>query len=922
MLVKYEAHKDKVKEVFTEYSFMSSTSGSTLVSNSSAGLYCKEVNMKELYSSNINIPRGILEFGTKYWITGVSNLAVGFLIILLIDIFLIFLPISLIPVESLEYVWNSLMACLFSAFILTFVIRLIQLNYYNKGTNTFIEWLFLFIPVLLYFISIALSVFGLIPISRFISNFAKIPIIFILADGFINIAFKYKNYLCKSIILINECFDLFAGGSIFFIIAFIKKFITIQENNIISLITARFVILFEISVVCLMIFVLYKFLSQNEDENKTAQTIVIIFALIAILVTLEYIENGYFRVGLFATLSLIISIIVLSNNFSKKHSMFFAYFSIVVYFIIISINILEIDVTSKYLSANLLTIISTVFAIISNILTIFTFITSYEPRKSNNKFAKYIKNEIKVSKLNYEDIHDSINEILGKLGPGLQAVKYLVKLAQSTKKVSPFLKLIKYMEMSNIIIDKDLLKYLKISVLCMQFAEMKYVFVKKNILHQKNITVRIDRKEEFIEYICSILPKALNRMDIWEEYLKNRYIVLYISKERINKLRPQNLTFRIYAVVKKFALITLIAILASSFVASDIIIITNYIISPQIKKVSQRYKNLILDAKLKYVEAFKPYEIEEYENYYGYEIYDWVIEKYKLMSDGYIEADYQLVVNYLEKIINFKKTKDEIYYGIKRDLGFLYSEYRKYDEANSNLNEAVKFEFPTDKKDDIYTLLAENYIAINEKKRAIALLSPLNSEYKNSKKLLAALYFKEKKYNLVIDILENLSPDNLDVGNQIYLGVAYYDINMLDKAGSVFECIDSSSVENFHDTHASQLYYIYISRFYLMDNINQEVNYFLAAENMFKALLVSSPWDRVANIEFDDFLEEYKYCIDQVKITNEFDYRVNIWYSVYYYHKGDIEKAVEYLKHHLINQHSYEERLVERFIMLLYGNMI
>jgi len=427
----------------------------------------------------------------------------------------------------------------------------------------------------------------------------------------------------------------------------------------------------------------------------------------------------------------------------------------------------------------------------------------------------------------------------------------------------------------------------------------------------------ITDEQEFRRYIVSLFPNRVSVFDIWGSYAKNDYIKGYIPQQKIERAKPKRWlesTFRIVSRVMVYVGIACFMLASIPAVTFDL--------APALVSAVLTWNNLRLaEIRLKFTEAFKPYETSSaQEEYYAARMLIWSRDwkTLKGINKGgtlYLEtADFKQLIHWLQLILRFHKEHDGVYYAVIQELAKKYEAIDDHDSAIKYYVELLNGYPDDDVRDGTRWELAQIYLKKGDNISAQRVLGEIESTqgYPYSKGLLGESYFAQGQYERARAVLESI-PGNLRSAMVLAIlgGVNYYhgDYNAARDL-----LTQASTKEDFKSTPKARL----LTNIYLAEVYFRDKQFFQSAELFYKAFSTGIMYDvAISRDQENQALPDYKASVDATQTANPHDFRVNLWYFVYYFQTQDTESAADYWNKHLTSSPDYENDFTNFILKLM-----
>jgi tetratricopeptide (TPR) repeat protein len=408
--------------------------------------------------------------------------------------------------------------------------------------------------------------------------------------------------------------------------------------------------------------------------------------------------------------------------------------------------------------------------------------------------------------------------------------------------------------------------------------------------------------QEFEENLKKKLPIKITNIEMWQLYANNEILDRYLKNE-ITRLKPHSFFYKI----KKGGSIAMLTMLLISFASQEMPSSSSVSFLKVLQKIYHWNDLRTTELKLKFTEAFSPFwDNEDFKRHYStYMIYEWIPkwenyvgthEKDKILLS---KAQIGKIIDWYRLALDFYKKKDEISGFANMKLGILYYINENYKTALTHLEIANKSEIHDLDKDDTLTYIAKTLEKDNQNEKAFNILMDIKDKkgYYSSKMYLSGYLFQQKKHSETIYVLKQVPENKLTELELYYLGESYFNEKEFNQSERICKKLFELS-EKDNDTSSKLLSLSMLAEIYYQarDFFNSTVEYYLYFKELFlKKMYVT---DKMRNDE-QLKLNHFKTSIDEVCKMNDKDFRVNLWYFVYYNRSGKAELAVEYLKKHL-----------------------
>jgi tetratricopeptide (TPR) repeat protein len=835
-----------------------------------------------------------------------------------------FVPLSYASPTMIKAIWNATINVLWLALFLLGTLRLVN-TFFQRPQDALSslgfevgKWIFLGIFLIL-------SALGLVPITPFITGPIAFSMLFILMSvEVIEILFlRYRTYLAKSMHFVQQ------GASLYIVLGMLN--ILFRVRLIAPLISSfsldRLPILFfQILGVVLTVYLInlahsYVIEIRNNTKERFYSDIIKVIVVTFAIEVLRLLAYGAVDFLWLANATFLASIFYVAQNPTKRKSSRPVYVLTLIYILFLVFNALGLDFLSvvpitKLQWGNSVVDFST---ILSNLVMPLTLIASiaasvFVAIKSRMHWAESRK--VGETKITERDVTDACNDIVQFDGPTLTAVNTIMSIVAISKRFRPAKRKLneqkRRMEKGkHPHLDLDVYRYFSIYLLCVEFALKGSVRIEAEDEESGNQQNReINSEEEFSNYVQREFPKRIMRQDVWSSYENNPYIQKFISLPQIQSIKP----ISIFDQIRSTLFLGLQIFVMTIFVLSTVPAIAFGSI-PAIGQQVIFWNNVRLtDLRLKFSEVFEPYASSGVEPYYANRIFYWADEWKNLHKETidfvpYWSADdINQTIHWYELLLGFHIQRDNVYYWTHLRLGDLYKALGQCDSGIMHFTEALQGIKEDDTRDFLLESNATCYLAKKETDKAIEILSAIVNEpnYYNSKILLAETYISRTEADKVIRIFQSANLDKAPTKARLLLGVAYYQINdfnksrvLLEKVLGTTEYNSDGMTKTWTNTYLGDLYY-------------RNQDYFKSAEFIYNGLSAGLMHnEHVAMSDENRILEDFKVATDEVFRSNGGDFRVNLWYCVYYIYAKDRDKATEFFAKHVRANSGYEKEFTQ-----------
>jgi tetratricopeptide (TPR) repeat protein len=803
---------------------------------------------------------------------------------------IIFLPLSYLTPSVIKSVWNSIVylfwvsGCLFGGWYFAHYLIV-------KAENDSFYLLSLIGFVFLFGLTLGLELLGLVPTRYFIPTIMAFSLFFLfyLITLFADLFLRYDSYLAKSLHFVKETTSFLIVLEVFHIVRIFRQNAPVAHLFSLSNIPELVLFVLKLCTVIYFIWCLRKFVIKieiNDSKQLSLET-----SLLAISVGIIEIYHWevhhsleFWWIGIFA---LGTSTFYVAQNPTKRKATTPLYIGFMTFLLFLLFDVFHIHFEIPTWQ----TIISTLSVVVGIFVGTWGFIKK-----------KWFEWKGRIS-IELSDVEEACREIIAKDGINLVSLSDILTICVISKQFSPCRNIIKDQK-----IPVDWKRYFEISALCAEFYHDKYIEAET----QGNKNTIIDEKRQFGDYIIGLFPGTIRDLYLWDMYSKNEYVTTYVSSDIIGRAKPRNILDK----TKRMLSTSLIIVALSSFALNQLPTPLFSLIPSIISKAISWNNFRVNELRLKFAETFEPYQDNSFKYYYAEKIADWIQnwEDYKGVQEDDIiflsSEDLHKIIHWFELLLNFHKEKDEFCYGIHKRLGILFKAIGEYGKAIEHLNLALKNSKDSDSRDFALSNMAKCYLEEGDKESAVRLLEEIEDDkgYHDSKKLLARDYFSRKRFEKTIKLLDSLPISRLQ-GEQLFiLGESYYQTRNLKEAKRILEqMLDTTEYERIPSFKS-------MCSLRLGEICFEEEEYFGAAEFIYISLSnrvmknVSIPGQEAIN----KILPIYKTSIDIVAQKNPDDYRVNLWYFVYYSYSQEPDAASSYFwRHREYSPGHYEKEFTE-----------
>lgn len=732
-----------------------------------------------------------------------------------------------------------------------------------------------------------LSFLGLFPLDSYIPIIMPISV-YVVGLGVLLFEpwfLSYKSYLAQSLRFAEGCLLLFIGMGFSYSIGQFRTIIgsifPLSFTNIPDAILAAF----KIAGVLYFIKIAHDYLTQIKinDENKLFLQTLSVSLVCAVIVTLNLILTQFVNYWWIGTFFLLTSVFYVAQNPTKRKSSrlvyaLFALFVIFYTFYTFSINPLA--------SLGFGTKVHEIIAIPATLIATTPILRNILLRIRGKR------------KIGESDVEKACKEIIQRNGLGLQSINDILSISIISGYFEPCNEIL---QKNRSALNRDLKDYFFLYLSCAQ-----------QIVEQKG---NKEEDVEFQRFVTSAFPITVNDFEIWDSYTRNEYIRRYIDAQTIEKARPKHPLDQ----AKKAVSNLLVGIVLVIFVLGQVPAPIFEQLPSMISKIGSWNNLRATELQLRFTEAFAPYRAENMADYYTYNAYQWVLNWETLEG---IQEDNRIILSpedlvearhWFQFILDFHKQKDGYYYAIQDRIGNISLALGEYDNAIASFESALDGIKDADARDQILSKEAQCYLNKGEKEKAIQILTTVtnNPNYLQSKLLLADIYFAKLMYDDVIRLLQPLSIDQVPTNGLLQLGDSYLQVGDTSKAKSILEKIPIR--KDYNSPQVKSQFFSYRGEVYF-----REQNYFSAAESFYYGLSNGLRYGiDLPPTEEQKILADFKVSIDTVKSVNASDYRVNLWYFVYYFYNSDATAWSYFQKHLSQSPKDYEKQFTDYILNLI-----
>lgn len=557
--------------------------------------------------------------------------------------FLIIVPLSYLNISEIYSLWNGL----WLVFAILGVIGawgLVMEVLYNIKNRFLIK----FIPLSFGFFLGTQFVFvllGLIPYSSFVPVWIQLLVYGVLiVSSFLPMIISYKSYLLRSLyftqigsylVIIMSLFRGMAG-----IAALLAAFRRLPES------LSDFILYsLELFTIYIFIHTAWQIIGRMEKDRHLISPRVWILLILSILVVIIRMSLGKFIdfswIALFALTN---TLEYYDRNPTKTKSNTVLYVGFIVFCLFWTLTIIDPFIFRKIRWGEFINIGISILGAMAGIFVdvkIFSFQKKQRNIK-NDEYQKAIKESITVDGVNVYSINKVIN------------------LAIITKDYSEARNFVQWLE-NRKNINRTLVEYAYIYLYCAEFANTGKCAVKNAEL--PNDIAIVTKDTELKHHLLSVFPKRDVDAETWYYYAGNPYIHQYIPQSIIEKLKPPSFLDTIWRYVSRATIIFCLFVLVVQQTSGVLIEFLPSLSAGLVNWNSLR----VYDAKLKFMEAFTPYQFsEDISNYYIWNIYEWVDRWTELHSDsnvGLSKENAGVALKWYLLLISLdEKEKSQVYY--------------------------------------------------------------------------------------------------------------------------------------------------------------------------------------------------------------------------------------------------------------------
>lgn len=824
----------------------------------------------------------------------------GYLSILLLVYLVIFLPLSYAAPSFIKSFWPTFIyliwtcSCLFGAWYI-----IIHKLAKKKGGNLF-YLLSLIGFILLIGLTFGLSTMGLFPIGAFIPLIMAFSLFFVfyMVILFDNLFLRYNSYLATSIHFVEESANLLITLGIYYILLMLMEIVGLFFSKIIlENVPTLLLLILKIIGTILFIYRLSDFVRNIEINDQTSFSLET--WLIAIFVTVIEIYNwvifnslDFWWLGVFTFGT---AIFYVAQNPTKRKGSPLIYSGVIIFLLFFLFHMFDIHIEIPIFQ--IVTMI--VFPLVGMCIGIVTLI---------RKIIFEVKG---VQVITPGDVREACDEIIKEDGINFESLLHILTIFTISKHFDIFRQILE-----NYAIPSIQKKYLEISLLCMEFYHRSKPLEIETAGGEKVI---IDNGRRFIEHIRNIFPAVIEDPYIWRIYTRDKYITRYVSTDIIKGAKPARV---LYTVKRYFSRSTVLIVILFFFLTQ--IEDTSISFVPLLSNLSNWHSLRIAEIRLKFTEAFKPYDDPKFKSDYAEKMCDWITDwqnhKIALSDNETLSYEASKQLNHWYNILtDFHDRKDEISCVIYLNRGDNYAAIGNYDMAIGCYEYAFKYTKNIEIKDIAQFNIATCHLSQKMIDTVICLLQKVenDSDYFYSNKLLSQCYFTKHQFARVVKILESFPTTNLNAVDKSLLAESYYQMGQNDKAIEIFQHIVDEG--DYGDTPIPK----YISNLRLGIYYFHCSEYFEAAYFLYGAL----SWNLMKEIDIpfqvnlNGVLVNYKTSVDTIFIQNRKDYRVNLWYCIYHIYAHASDSVMWYFERHLMySPQNYEEEFTKFLYTQLYGS--
>ncbi|MBM2814301.1 MAG: hypothetical protein HW421_1063 [Ignavibacteria bacterium] len=809
-----------------------------------------------------------------------------FLFIFLLS-YLILIPISYFENDTFKNIWDNFILIIFLLgcfFGVIFIYNLIKenLKYHHILGVSFSLYFLLGFMIVFKFL-------GLQPIQSFI-NVIFIIILFFLSYGillYIELFSFFKTYLARNLHFVKSCSRLLILYSFWYVVGIIISLISIIKNNPFESITT--IILYTFSIIYLYYIIqhILKYLTniiildKRQFIIESSLALVLLFGInIASLISSNIIDNM-----LISIYFLFISVFYCLNFPSKRKSsplMYLFFFLFLLYYLlgILNINLFELfnfaQSNNKQFTLQLL--ISFFQLLIAASMLIIAFVKIRKENIEINKDTYY--------NITREDANNAIDDIIENEGLNYDSLLKCMGVIIISNEFNYF----KIIISNDKEIENELKICLEISILCIEYKINKKVRLYPDISEEEKkdfddneidtfITeseyfIDIEDDDKFILYLKSIFPNNIKDKNNYDLYFKNEYIRNYLDINILQNVKPPstNIIETLKYKFRTYIIILCLSVLLISQLPNELLHNISYLNPIRLIKWFNIRKNEI---QMKFTNIYKPFIKDEFKSYYANQLYNWndnFQENNKIDNKYLNEEDFKKMILCYSNILSFYNKKDYLYSLIISQLGHCYYQIKDY---NNSLNCYKILLLDNNNRDFNLSMVSRCLVDMGKKIEArnylLSIKDSLN-DYISSKIELSKIFFEEKNYFGIINILKRFKLRELPYNILYIQGLSYYFTNNYDNSLKYFHEIERRDEfkKDFDIYTNTNLYLanIYYTKKEYFESSDYYYNYFNTIFNN--------------NITIDtNIIKYFGISIESTRKRNPSDYRIDEWFKLY-----------------------------------------
>ncbi len=776
------------------------------------------------------------------------------------------------------------------------------------------KWVFLGIYIIL-------ALLGLMPITSFISVFMAFSLLVIaISIELIEILFfRYQTFLAKSLHFVQQGASLYIYLGVASLLFRARLIVPIISSFSLERLPSLFFQILGVVLTVYLINLAHSYVIEIRDNTKERfySDILKVIAVTFAVEVLRLVVYGAVDFLWLGNATFLASVFYVAQNPTKRKSSRPVYVLTLIFILILVFNFLDLDLLSilpitKLQWGNSVVDFSTILSNLVTPVTLVGSVAGWVILAIKSRMHKIETIKTGESRITERDVTDACNDIIQSDGPTLTAVNNIMSIIAISKRFRPAKR--KLNEQKSRMekrqyphMDLDVYRYFSIYLPCVEFALKGSVRIEVEDVESGEQQIKeINSEEEFRNYIQRKFPQRIMRQDVWSSYYDNPYIHKYIPLSQIRFIKPISIFDQIrHTVSLSLQILVLISFILGSVPAPVFGLI------PAIAQQIIFWNNTrATDLRLKFSEVFEPYKSVEVEPYFANRIFYWADEwksLHKMTKDNvpyWSAEDMNQTIHWYELILGFHNKRDDVYYWTHLRLGDLYKALRQCDSGIAHFAEALQGIKEEDVRDFLLESTAKCYLSKRESDKAVEILEGILNEpnYLRSKILLSEIYISRTEPDKVIRIFQSTNLDKAPTKARLLLGVSYYEINdfnksriLLEKVLDTTEYKSDGMMKTWTNTYLGDVYY-------------RDQNYFKSAEFIYKGLSAGIMYNE--QVAFNDgkrILDDFKVAIDTASKSNSSDFRLNLWYCVYYLHAGDRDKATEYFAKHVRASSGYEK---------------